>query len=68
MSEAIRRHDLVAAGGRVVSTEVSGDTITAVVAYLEESALTRARGRLVNRGWTVVKRSGLTIKVSAKIR
>lgn len=67
MSEAIRRHDLRAAGGREVSVSVSGNTITAVLEFREMADMKRGRGKLVNRGWTVVKTSGMSVKVTANI-
>lgn len=67
MSEAIRRHDLRAAGGRVVSTSVSGETITAVLEFSELSAMRRGRSHLRGRGWKVVKESGLSVKFQANI-
>lgn len=67
MSEAIRRHDLRAAGGRIVSTEVTGGTITAVLQFAELSALRRGRSHLRGRGWTVVRESGLSVKFTANI-
>lgn len=46
---------------------VSGNTITAVLEFREMADMKRGRGKLVNRGWTVVKTSGMSVKVTANI-
>jgi hypothetical protein len=66
VSEAIRRHDLVAIGGKQIRVTKSGGEITAVLQYAAMAEMKLARGRYVRRGWTVVKTSAFTIEIKVK--
>lgn len=67
MSEAIRRHDLRAIGGKQIRVKVSGLYLTAVLQYTGVAEMKLARSRYIGRGWTVVKTSALTIEIKVRM-
>jgi hypothetical protein len=66
VSESIRRHDLVAIGGKQIRVSKGGGELTAVLQFTGMAEMKLARGRYARRGWTVVKTSAFTIEIKVR--